>query len=471
MVVKMTSKSSDTDTRHGGLMLASLGLVALGAAMLAGAHLYKARTMRMQSVSSKNGQDAVVEDKLTEEEKTDSATSPQELETKAKDASLDKKNQQEEEEEEEEESKDEVPDIEDLVGKSLIPATLAEMKKSGVKPYTSQEKEDKIQALEAMPSVPKFAAHLRQNNVKLHRTKTEVMQLNIGFYCNQACSHCHVDSSPLRKQMMNRQVADKCIDIIRKSPSVNVVDLTGGAPELNREFRHLVEVCSQLGKEVIDRCNLTVLLEPHMADLPAFLAKHKVRVIASLPCYLEQNVDKQRGDRIFQRSIKGLKMLNEVGYGKPGTGLFIDLVYNPTGVHLPPSKDKLIGDYKRVLSSEFGIVFNDLHCITNMPINRYYDHLREQGRLEEYMAILVNAFNPVAAEAVMCRKYLSIDPFGQVFDCDFNQQLGLHLRVGDKDQLTVFDIDSTDELRDVPIVTRKHCYACTAGAGSSCRQE
>jgi len=363
--------------------------------------------------------------------------------------------------------KNDVIDIEDIVGKSLIPRTLKVMKTESVIPYTAEEKREKVQSLEAMKAIPNFAAHVRKNGVKLLRKETKVLQLNIGFYCNQACSHCHVDSSPLRKQMMSKEVAEKCVEIIKRSPSIETVDLTGGAPELNRQFRFIVRECSKLGKEIIDRCNLTVLLEPHQGDLPRFLAEHKVRVIASLPCYLEDNVDSQRGDQIFVRSIKGLQMLNEVGFGKKGSGLHLDLVYNPTGIHLPPTKEKLIGDYKRVLKDKYGIMFNDLHCITNMPINRFYDHLQKQGRLEEYMEILVNAFNPQSCGEVMCTSYLSVDPNGNVFDCDFNQQLDLHFNHNGKSPVSVFDFDETNELFDVPIVTKKHCFGCTAGQGSS----
>lgn len=465
------SAHADSAGRQNTILAASVALVAVGAGMLVGAHLYKAsQEQKVKVVSVSKSLVELDTDAKTAEKDLHETESASSVETR----NVDSDYTIEEEEEDDDgnsEGTDAIPDIEDMMGKSLIPATLKEMKSTGVRPYTTEEKAKKIHDLEAMEHVPKFSAKLRESGVKLHREAIEVMQLNIGFYCNQACTHCHVDSSPLRKQMMTREIADKCIDIVRKSPSINVVDLTGGAPELNREFRYLVEECTKLGKEVIDRCNLTVLLEPHQDDLPAFLAKHKVRVIASLPCYLEDNVNKQRGDKIFQRSIKGLQLLNAVGYGKPGTGLHLDLVYNPTGIHLPPNKTNLIGDYKRVLKGQFDIVFNDLHCITNMPLNRFYDYLREQDRLEEYMSILVNAYNPEAAEKVMCRKYLSVGPTGEVFDCDFNQQLELHLRLGEKVGLTVFDFDNTDELRDIAIVTRKHCYGCTAGAGSSCRQE
>jgi radical SAM/Cys-rich protein len=293
----------------------------------------------------------------------------------------------------------------------------------------------------------------------------------VGFYCNQACKHCHVDSSPLRKEMMSRHVADRCLELLARAAGVRTLDLTGGAPELNREFRRLVSEARARfpALEIIDRCNLTVLLEPHQEDLVAFLAQHRVRVIASLPCYLEDNVSKQRGDQVFERSVHALRLLNGAGFGVEGSGLFLDLVYNPVGVHLPPQRDKLELDYKRVLKERYGVSFTRLHCITNMPINRFLDDLKSKGKLEAYMDILVNAFNPHSVEALMCRSYVSVDPKGMLFDCDFNQQLDLHLAKGATPKLSVFDIESLDDILDVKIVTRKHCYGCTAGAGSSCR--
>jgi len=358
-------------------------------------------------------------------------------------------------------------DIEDLVGKSLIPSTLKQMKASGVKPLSMPDKVAKVVELEAITEIPNFAAHLKKHNVFLPRDDTVVFQLNIGYYCNQACSHCHVDSSPLRKHMMSKEIATKCLEIIQASPSIRIVDLTGGAPELNREFRFLVEEVRKLGLEVIDRCNLTVLLEPHQQDLAEFLARNKVRVVASLPCYLEDNVDGQRGDQIFMRSIKGLQMLNDVGYGRPGAGLSLDLVYNPTGLHLPPRKEKLQMDYKRELKKRYNIDFNELICITNMPINRFYDHLKATNDLERYMHLLVDNFNTGACGGLMCKTYISVDPDGQLFDCDFNQQLDLGIK-STLENKTVFDITSTSELKSISIVTKKHCFGCTAGAGSSC---
>lgn len=363
---------------------------------------------------------------------------------------------------------DAVVDIEDIVGKSLIPSVMKEMKKNGVVPYTLDEKKEKVRELDKDERFPTFRSVLNANNVEksFSRLRTTTLQLNIGYFCNQACSHCHVDSSPIRKEMMNRDITERIVEIVKNSPSIKTIDITGGAPELNREFKFLVESFSDMGIEIIDRCNLTVLLEPNQQYLPTYLAKHKVRVIASLPCYLKDNVAKQRGEQIFERSIKGIQMLNDVGYGRENSGLQLDLVYNPTGIHLPPPKENLIHDYKSFLYEHFQIEFNDLHCITNIPINRYYDYLKGEEKVLEYMNILVNSFNPNAVENLMCRSYISIDPKGKLFDCDFNQQTDVDLN-----NKTVWDILSTDDILDIPISSHKYCFGCTAGCGSSCRQD
>jgi len=358
-------------------------------------------------------------------------------------------------------------DIEDLKPmKSLIPETVREMKANGVTPYTQEEREDLLAELNQCGDFPKFATKLHESGSNLKRTNTVVLQANIGLYCNQACTHCHVDSSPKRKEMMSKEVTDKCIEIIKNSPTIKVVDLTGGAPELNREFRHWVTECRALGLEVIDRCNLTVLLEPTQSDLVEFLAANQVHIIASLPCYLEDNVDKQRGNSVFQRSIKALRMLNRAGYGQ-GTGLKLDLVYNPTGIHLPPPQEKLKPAYEKYLQENYGIHFDNLHCITNIPINRFYDFLKSEDKVVEYMEILVNSFNPHNCDKVMCRDYLSIKWDGQIFDCDFNQQVDLIPKSADKQPITVFDVECSDDLLKVPIATSLHCFGCTAGAGSA----
>lgn len=363
---------------------------------------------------------------------------------------------------------------------SLVPETLAEMetdeefkltaqalKKHGQKKLTLEEKKKRRRALDGM-GLPSFEDTLRANKCMplLDRIQTETFQINIGLYCNQACNHCHVESSPKRKEMMSREVVDECLRIIAASPSVKTVDITGGAPELNENFRYLVEGCKALGKEVIDRCNLTVLQEPGQEDLAQFLAKHKVRVIASLPCYSLKNVDQQRGKGVFDRSIQGLIDLNEIGYGSdPELGL--DLVYNPLGGFLPPEQTALEAKYKEELEEHFGIVFNNLFCFTNMPIKRFADFLYRRGELEEYMSLLVRNFNPETVENVMCRNYLSVSWDGTIYDCDFNQQLAMDISHNKKDGVSVFDIKNTDELLKSKIALDSHCYGCTAGAGSS----
>jgi len=280
-----------------------------------------------------------------------------------------------------------IPDIEDFP-KSLVRSTMKQLKASGVSPYTLEERKEKIAELNSL-TYPNFRAKLTKAGKRLDRIETVVLQANIGLYCNQACTHCHVDSSPVRKEMMNRETTDRCLHLLKNSPSVKIVDLTGGAPELNREFRHWVTECRALDLHVIDRCNLTVLMEPGQANLASFLADNQVHVIASLPCYLEDNVDTQRGNEVFKRSIAGLRLLNSLGYGVEGSGLQLDLVYNPTGVHLPPPQEKLEPAYKTHLGDKYGISFNTLFCFNNMPINRFHDHLKDIGKLETYMDILV----------------------------------------------------------------------------------
>jgi len=358
-----------------------------------------------------------------------------------------------------------VADIEDAF-KSLVPITLKQMKADGITPYTAEERRAKLDELDAS-DYPNFVAKVQQSGQgPLTRKPATVFQANIGLHCNQACTHCHVDSSPKRKEMMDRETTDRCLEIIGNSPTIEVVDLTGGAPEINKEFRHWVVGARALGKRVIDRCNLTVLLEPNQQDLVPFLVANQVHIIASLPCYLETNVDTQRGDSVFERSIKGLQMLNQAGYGTDST-LRLDLVYNPTGIHLPPAKSKLEGDYKRHLDDKFGIVFDNLITITNMPINRFYDYLKDGKQLDKYMDILVDGYNPATVAGLMCRDYISVKWDGHIYDCDFNQQVELHPKAKGGCGLTVFDIDSAEELLNIPIATGKHCYGCTAGAGSA----
>lgn len=363
---------------------------------------------------------------------------------------------------------------------SLIPQTLEELESDeelsklheniavrGQKALTKEEDQVRQKSLDNL-GVLSFKEMCNTSGVSdLKRDAARILQLNIGLYCNQACRHCHVESSPKRTELMSHSVAEQCVSLLDSSPSIEIVDLTGGAPELCPEFKYLVQESRARNKQVIDRCNLTVLLEPGQEDLAHFLAQHQVRVVASLPCYSKENVDSQRGGGVFSRSIKGLQMLNAVGYGVPGSGLQLDLVYNPGGVFLAPSADTLEDAYKQELQETYNITFNSLLCLNNMPIKRWSDELIRRGEMEAYMEMLVNAFNPGAGEGLMCRDTVSIGWDGSVYDCDFNQQL--ELGVSGSDIKTVFDMTSLDDLTGRDIVVASHCYGCTAGSGSGCQ--
>lgn len=314
---------------------------------------------------------------------------------------------------------------------------------------------------------PSFSAKLKSCQMSLSRTQLSTVQINIGKLCNQACLHCHVDAGPnkLRENMAEATV-DRLIGLLEKSPSVKTVDITGGAPELNPYFRKLVTACRQLGLRVIDRCNLTVLFEPGQEDTVAFLAANSVEVVASLPCYSSDNVEAQRGDGVFDKSIRGLQWLNEVGYGREGSGLILNLVYNPNGAFLPPAQETLREDYKVVLRRDFGIEFNDLYTITNMPIKRFLFDLKRSGKYEGYMSLLEGHFNPEAVAGLMCRSYVSISWDGKLYDCDFNQMLAMP--IAKTEFPTLWDLSSFADLDAGPIAVGNHCYGCTAGAGSSC---
>ncbi len=319
-------------------------------------------------------------------------------------------------------------------------------------------------------SFPSFPEKLKDLGHQTFRpTNIEIFQLNIGKLCNQTCAHCHVDAGPDRKEeQMSREHLEKCLEIIAKGPDIHTVDITGGAPEMNKNFRWFVEECSKLGKRVIDRCNLTIIVaNPKYHDLPEFFAKHKVQVVSSLPYFSKSRTDNQRGDGVFEDSIKALKMLNEVGYGKPDSGLTLDLVYNPSGAFLPASQETLQAEFKRQLKRKFDIDFNALYAITNLPISRFLDYLLETDNYVDYMQSLVEAFNPATVDGLMCRSTISVSWDGYLYDCDFNQMLDL--KVAAKGQhLDVFDFD---QLIDRNIVLNQHCYGCTAGAGSSCGGE
>lgn len=296
------------------------------------------------------------------------------------------------------------------------------------------------------------------------RTSLTNLQINLGKLCNQTCTHCHVEAGPTKtRENMNRDVATRVMELTAGCDSLKTVDLTGGAPEMNAHFRELVVFFRSRGLQVLDRCNLTILTQPGYEDLAQFLADHQVNVVASLPCYLEDNVDGQRGDGVFGRSIEGIRMLNRLGYG---SDLPLDLVYNPTGPSLPPNQESLQADYKRELKARYDIEFNSLFCITNIPIKRYAKYLAKRGQLDDYMRLLANSFNPSAVSSVMCRSLVSIGWDGAIYDCDFNQMLEMPL--AGQPLKTIFDIQSFDEAMHQPIATADHCYGCTAGSGSSC---
>lgn len=310
-----------------------------------------------------------------------------------------------------------------------------------------------------------FATRIRRDGVGLRRERVEQLQINVGKLCNQTCTHCHVDAGPTKvRENMAGDTADRILELALKSSGLRTVDLTGGAPEMNPHFRRLVTAFRERGLSVIDRCNLTILTQPGYESTAKFLADQGVDVVASLPCYLEDNVDGQRGDGVFGRSITGLRMLNELGYRGPGSDRHLDLVYNPTSPSLPPDQSKLESDYRRELFRRYGIEFRRLLTITNIPIRRYAQHLRKRGQFETYLKLLADNHNPAAADHVMCRSLISISWDGQIFDCDFNQMIDLHPRPA----ATVWTIDSLDELADRDITTGDHCYGCTAGCGSGC---
>lgn len=295
----------------------------------------------------------------------------------------------------------------------------------------------------------------------------EIFQINIGKLCNQSCAHCHVDAGPDRKtEQMSRQHLEQCLSIIAASGSIHTVDITGGAPEMNANFRWFVEEVSKLGKKVMDRCNLTILVSnKKYHDLPQFFAQHRVNVVSSLPFYNKNRTDAQRGDGVFEDSIKALKMLNEVGYGHDGSGLELDLVYNPSGAFLPGSQETLEIEFKRHLKRKFDIVFNRLFTITNLPISRFLEYLLQSGNYESYMQTLVEAFNPATVSGLMCRNTISVSWDGYLYDCDFNQMLDLKVSPAQSRHLDDFNLDLLNDRR---IVLNQHCYGCTAGAGSSC---
>ncbi|MBT8419665.1 MAG: arsenosugar biosynthesis radical SAM protein ArsS [Gammaproteobacteria bacterium] len=300
----------------------------------------------------------------------------------------------------------------------------------------------------------------------LIRTDLQTLQVNLGYRCNQSCRHCHVGASPHRTEEMSARTVEEVLAFLGNG-KVTTLDLTGGAPELNPHFRYLVAQARGLGVRVIDRCNLTILEEKTQIGLAEFLAEHRVEIVASLPCYLEENVDGQRGKGVFGPSIRALTRLNALGYGQAETGLTLNLVYNPTGSFLPPPQQQLEGDYKRELAARYGVAFNNLYVFTNLPIARFGQLLRSSGKWESYVQLLKNAFRSENLEQVMCRSLVSVDWRGRIYDCDFNQMLNLPIRVPDRERIYI------GELADMSLVGNRitvadHCFGCTAGQGSSC---
>ena len=314
----------------------------------------------------------------------------------------------------------------------------------------------------------RFAEKLDAHSLSLRRARPEILQVNAGKLCNLTCMHCHVNAGPKRKEIMTGETIDRIVNWLAKT-DIPTVDFTGGAPEMIPDFRYFIERVKALepSRHMIDRCNLTILLEPGHKGLAEFLATNKVEIIASMPCYSAENVNAQRGDGVFEGSIKALQLLNSLGYAYDPE-LSLHLVYNPVGAFLPPAQEELEADFKRELDAHFGIVFNKLLTITNLPIGRFASYLRHNGKLEEYMQLLIHAFNPATISGLMCCNTISVGWRGEVYDCDFNQQLGMQWSDnGTRERLFLWDIDP-DKIENREIVTGNHCFGCTAGAGSSC---
>lgn len=310
-----------------------------------------------------------------------------------------------------------------------------------------------------------FVATLQRHNLALRRASPRVLQINVGKLCNLTCTHCHVNAGPGRKEIMTRETVDRIL-AWEKIAGLPVVDLTGGAPEMIPDFRYLVERLRAMPavEKIIDRCNLTILLQPGYEDLAEFLAAQRVEIVASMPCYTPENVNEQRGEGVFDASIAALQRLNEIGYGIDPS-LPLHLVFNPNGANLPGPQAELEADYKRELRDHFGVEFNRLFTITNLPVSRFASWLRNNGKYEEYLALLIESFNPATVEGLMCRDTINVSWQGEVFDCDFNQMMKMPM--GGRAARFLWDLDPTD-LEGAPITTASHCFGCTAGAGSSC---
>lgn len=333
---------------------------------------------------------------------------------------------------------------------------------------TTRQVEVLEQGIFASGELPRFERKLRDSgSYPLKPSKTEILQVNVGYMCNQTCKHCHVDAGPDRTEVMSRETMQHCLDVLERT-RIPTLDITGGAPEMNPDFRWFVTSARRAGvSEIIVRSNLTIILaNPKYRDLPEFFRENAVRVCSSLPFYQPDKTDRQRGDGVFGKSIDALQMLNAVGYGRLDSGLILDLVYNPSGAFLPGDQQELELLFKRELLQQFGVSFNKLLTITNIPISRFLDYLVTSGNYEEYMEKLVAAFNPNAVNGVMCRNTVSVDWKGNLYDCDFNQMLGLRTDGTTSQHITSFDSESLGARH---IVIGEHCYACTAGAGSSCQ--
>jgi radical SAM/Cys-rich protein len=314
----------------------------------------------------------------------------------------------------------------------------------------------------------RFSDRLCTEGLQLRRARPQILQINVGKLCNLTCMHCHVNAGPRRKEIMKRETIDRIIEWLART-DIPTVDLTGGAPEMIPDFRYFVEQVKALqrSRHILDRCNLTILLEPGYEDLAEFLAKRKVEIIASMPCYTSENVNAQRGEGVFEGSIAALQLLNLLGYGTD-VDLPLHLIYNPVGAFLPPSQAELEADYKRELKKHFGIVFNKLYTLTNLPIGRFASYLRHNNKLDEYMELLIQAFNSATVDGLMCRNTISVGWRGEVYDCDFNQQLEMQWSSnGENKALFLWDVDP-DSLEGREILTGDHCFGCAAGAGSSC---
>lgn len=316
---------------------------------------------------------------------------------------------------------------------------------------------------------PDFEQALKDNGCGvLVRDEAKTLQINVGKFCNQACHHCHVEAGPKRTEIMPREVAQRVLTVLAASPSITSVDITGGAPELNPNFQWIASEARKLGRHIIDRCNLTVLFEPGKEHLAEFLAENEVEIIASLPCYTSANVDQQRGRGVFEKSIHALQLLNQLGYGLPGSKLSLNLVYNPLGASLPRAQEKLKADYKKQLRGQFGIRFHHLYTLTNMPIKRFTVYLAQNQMSERYMSLLVNHFNPSTVPHLMCRSLVSVGWDGKLYDCDFNQMLDIEMGGPGGEPPTIRSLNSFTGLAGKRIATGSHCFGCAAGAGSSC---